>query len=70
MEDMIWQHSVFPVVKNLCIPTVVSPISQGSSLSFFKNCGIVQGVAQRAAAGDASIAVADQEVAQLLPTIL
>jgi hypothetical protein len=40
------------------------------AFSFFKNCGIVQGVAQRAAAGDASIAVADQEVVQLLPTIL
>lgn len=36
---------------------------------FFKNCVIVQGVAQRAAAGVASSAVADQ-VAQLLPTIL
>jgi hypothetical protein len=36
---------------------------------FFKNCVIVQGVAQRAATGVASSAVADQ-VAQLLPTIL
>jgi aminoglycoside phosphotransferase (APT) family kinase protein len=36
---------------------------------FFKNCVIVQGVAQRAAGGVASSAVADQ-VAQLLPTIL
>jgi aminoglycoside phosphotransferase (APT) family kinase protein len=36
---------------------------------FFKNCVIVQGVAQRAAAGVASSAVADK-VAQLLPTIL
>jgi aminoglycoside phosphotransferase (APT) family kinase protein len=36
---------------------------------FFKNCVIVQGVAQRAAAGVASSAMADQ-VAQLLPTML
>jgi len=36
---------------------------------FFKNCVIIQGVAQRARTGVASSAVAHQ-VAQLLPTVI
>lgn len=68
--------SRFELLRSYCNRNPAIPLKEAAEWSgfylaflFFKNCVIVQGVAQRAKAGVASSAIAIR-VASLLPTVL
>ena len=66
-EDLLKNYAAYS--KLISLPEAKSWFGFYLAFLFFKNCVIVQGVAQRAKAGVASSAIADR-VADLLPTLI